>query len=1237
MVKHVTVRMVWHDSKWNGNICNDPQSNVYCRGNYSLLSPRIQRRIKLDDEEKFRGQRISEIIEKFHYYPPCYWSINLLGKDRYTVRDMHPLADAKNYDKRWLSVPPLDNALEGFSVFTWNFKLGYAEDRETERYVPEPELEKRVNVYADELQQGRPIAFFYANFSNPITGDKDQYLLLGAGIVNGVRKPQRYQIPDELLSDIRSRDTMHNFPTLAWQLQLVLDPSSVFVLPYHEYLEWVNKDVGTGPNEKWKKLDEIAIPITESTLIPHFKYVSMHLSHDKCLYLLYLIKKSYQRIKDHKLNLISYDKLAEIGERLNRLLTISWAERGQYPGFLNLLRVILANDFSEDYMEELLPQLKQHLEELFGGISQFVNGDDYSTAIEKSPPSKPDLKRALEICSSKKDFIRFLSRFDFSIPQFKNVLEKIVKKHGLRTIMKNPYILLEEYHFDVQDGWNIDHVDYGIDLFQIDIALIPDPAYAKWGALFNAESPERLRAVVSKILNDASMLEGSSCLGREEIVKRAEQYPLYYIVDKLRLDTDKLEEYERQAIFKEQFIIKSGANMPTVYQLRSMRDVEDIIEQFINRMLKERYELNQTGQEYVKNVVNKELKELHSKLDVNERRRLYEEALCSGLFVVSGKAGSGKTSAIVNLVKKFREDGISPIFVFTPTGKASLVIRDRLKQIGLGRDSQIRIFTIHRFLYTALLDYKNKVNPTTRSQIFRIVELAEKILKGRMEFLDEFKTLSTPAQFPAKVVIIDEASMVDEIQLALLFSLISLGSVKHLIIAGDEKQLPPIGVGRPFVDTVFYLKKNNLDTSNIRLESNLRFDSSSSIATLSDFFGGDDLPSSIGIEDTLNRNDGTVELKYFHTEQDLQQIIVQILTSIGNGGGSGPISEMFAKVFGNGSKADLEKVQILTPRRVGSFGSMVVNVKIIRNGNAQFSPRTKVICEENKYFYLEYGNTKKKILALANGSIGYLRTDGSVYFEELDELKREYGDSNVSYILRTVQNEISDPNRSDRDIDFGYAITVHKAQGSDFEHVIFILSEINPFITKELLYTALTRPRSKLYLVIHDSLRQELPLALARAYENSAVEQRKTLLFEYKSSPFKPYIFVCKNGKQVEARSKVEYIISNVLDELDVEFEYEPKEFLEEHRLIPDFKISINGRTYYLEHLGAMKDPSYRNRWYQKFEVYKKLGVADILITTSESEDKTDIKANIKKIVDNIKSGTMPRAEVSYSYHHYFI
>lgn len=388
-----------------------------------------------------------------------------------------------------------------------------------------------------------------------------------------------------------------------------------------------------------------------------------------------------------------------------------------------------------------------------------------------------------------------------------------------------------------------------------------------------------------------------------------------------------------------------------------------------------------------------------------------------------------------------------------------------------------------------------------------------------------------------------------------------------------------------------------------------------------------------------------MELFYFKSIDELREVIRQILQRIGAklGGATiapstGPLTEMFSNIFEDKSsgKLALDKVQVICPTRVGDFGTMAINIRVIRDNDANFTPRTKLICEKNIYIYtdaVDKNGRRQRILALANGSIGYIKSDGCVYFEDLEDLKTKVD-------TRPIENKIIGDFaalETDRDIDFGYAITVRKSQGSDFDYVIFVLPEVTPFVTKELLYTAFTRPKEELYFVVHSSLKEELPPRLCQAYENSSTESRKTLVFEYKASPLRPYVVTLRSGKTIEARSKVKYIMAKALDDAGVEFEYEPREFFEEYHIVPDFKIFIDGEAYYIEHLGNMNNPSYRNRWFQKFEVYKKLGLVDKLITTSESEERSDIEGNVKKIVEDIKSKCVKRTEGSYPLHHYYI
>jgi len=286
----------------------------------------------------------------------------------------------------------------------------------------------------------------------------------------------------------------------------------------------------------------------------------------------------------------------------------------------------------------------------------------------------------------------------------------------------------------------------------------------------------------------------------------------------------------------------------------------------------------------------------------------------------------------------------------------------------------------------------------------------------------------------------------------------------------------------------------------------------------------------------------------------------------------GSVFEMFKQVIEKNGTLNLDQIQILSPRKYGSYGSEAINIRGVLLGEPSFRPGTKLICEENIYHTIGSKKPRKRILGLANGSIGYVKNSDDLYFEDIEDLAEEFGENEISVLKDRILDNLYSPTESHTPINFGYAITVHKSQGSDFDNVILVLSEVSSFITRELLYTALTRPRRRIHLVTHADLSKELCSTFAKAYSNSEVERRRTLLFGEKDSPFKPFYLTKKNGQTIQVMSKIEYIIAKVLDDEGIAFETGPTEFLREHHLIPEFKLSIDGESYYWEHLGNMDD-----------------------------------------------------------------
>ena len=111
----------------------------------------------------------------------------------------------------------------------------------------------------------------------------------------------------------------------------------------------------------------------------------------------------------------------------------------------------------------------------------------------------------------------------------------------------------------------------------------------------------------------------------------------------------------------------------------------------------------------------------------------------------------------------------------------------------------------------------------------------------------------------------------------------------------------------------------------------------------------------------------------------------------------------------------------------------------------------------------------------------------------------------------------------------------------------------------------------------------------------------------------------------------------NVPEDIGVNFDYEPRDFLQEYHVKPDFKLIIDDETYYIEHLGIMKSQNYRERWFAKFKIYQKIGIENNLISTTEDAEKTGIEDNIRRIVDDIKSKNIKNTKGDYSLHHYRI
>ena len=205
---------------------------------------------------------------------------------------------------------------------------------------------------------------------------------------------------------------------------------------------------------------------------------------------------------------------------------------------------------------------------------------------------------------------------------------------------------------------------------------------------------------------------------------------------------------------------------------------------------------------------------------------------------------------------------------------------------------------------------------------------------------------------------------------------------------------------------------------------------------------------------------------------------------------------------------------------------------------------------------------------------------------------------------------------------------MHKAQGSEFDTVFVILPNPCRILSRELLYTALTRQNKRLVLLC-----QGEPHKFLDYRQLSDAARRLTNLFEapepvqvgQRTYDNKHIHRSCRGELMI---SKSEVIIANELAGAGIVYEYE-RPFIGKDGTprYPDFTIedADTGITWYWEHLGLLGNAEYEEKWAAKLKWYRENGIIPeeegngengTLVTSAEIEgiDNGQIARLIRKI-----------------------
>lgn len=272
------------------------------------------------------------------------------------------------------------------------------------------------------------------------------------------------------------------------------------------------------------------------------------------------------------------------------------------------------------------------------------------------------------------------------------------------------------------------------------------------------------------------------------------------------------------------------------------------------------------------------------------------------------------------------------------------------------------------------------------------------------------------------LVIVDEASMLDIELASKLFS--ALPNSCSVILVGDSNQLPSVGPGNVLQDLI---ATSLFKTT--RLTQVMRQASGSNIIKLSHMI----------LSEKISYNVFSEKKEVFFYPYETKEIIQGLFRILDNYVASG----------GN----MITDMQILVPMYAGPAGIDAINSAVQERYNPE---KEKTITRNFSTFkkndkVLQLKNDSE--LDIMNGDIGKIIDITKI--DEKDALLIDFDGRVVTYYAKNLDN-----------LKLAYAISIHKSQGSEFNNVIMtVLPSYNIMLKKKIIYTGVTRAKSKLILL----------------------------------------------------------------------------------------------------------------------------------------------------------------------------
>lgn len=1231
---HLSVRVPWHDTDWTGRVCEHPGTNHFC-----TVLKNIKENKDTEQETEDSTARWADLSRD--RVPPCVFERGgFMREASFTIARDHAYSGGWTKSHAHFVTTPHTMPAHSFEATPYRWVMrdeaerladtwGIQYDRSLEDRADQIIEKKAATIWVQDHRNqlamldsffsavvpGKSLVFAYAK-DVPLLEDRPAgaRVLVGAGLVSTVGPVVEWEYSSEgpLRSIMWERAVGHS----------IVSPSFAggFLLPYHQLL--------ADPKLRGEDLSRF-VAMAPSGAFDEFSYVTELVTHDAAVEAL----SELRRVVNLLVGVVD-GPWQTVSDWIADRMAEAWQQRGPYPG---LGPVLSAAGF--DRGSVIAQRVVQSSPEAVDAWSVLEQAIDAASRGEGPiaglvPRMAKKVWDKLRAAPGRYELLRLLSRFGFTAEQCRRLMSADTRLLAGRVvsdreILENPYLLYELDRREV-DGVTLSAVDRG--LFPRSggaraahaLHPLPDP-------VVEAADDRRVRSACIHLL-EAAAAEGHTLLDEPRLRMRLGNLKLDPVCDPI----DDLFEIATEG-FDPALLRTPLADGGRGWQLDRLAIAGDTIAEAVA----ERIALGpiDVTWDWAK-AVDAAIGEPMGEGDPEEQAARAEKATAlrilarSRVSALVGPAGTGKTTMLRALCSQPAIHGRA--LLLAPTGKARVQLGDKAGE---------RAITLASFLRKS----------------------------GRWDEQLGYRTEPGASRTGAySTVIVDEASMLTEEMVAALLDAVT--GVDRLILCGDHRQLPPIGAGRPFADLVRHL--SDQDASAVGADGVLT-ESGGGIAYLTvsrrqrrsaaggTGAGRDDLAVAAffatdsdhpAADEALARvlsgkGDGSLVVRSWEAESDLHRLVVDALVEefpgLGKGGSDGLKKSLGADATYNGRTsftlgrggAGAERWQLLSPVRARDGGVAGLNRLVRRSwrrldatqarksrslpspmGADEILYHDKVMVVRNHHMKAERIADRQSVSGeVANGEIGI-----ATLWAGDKGLKIELSTQPGLHFTFWESDLNGDRERGGgEELELAYAVTVHKAQGSQFGVTFVVVPNPCPLLSPELLYTALTRHQERCYLLVQGD-----PADLRRVAGplQSDAGRRLTRLFKL-PSPFETpdgrlldgsHVNRTANGELVISKSEV--IVANTLRGLGYEYLYEEPLIMDDGtRRLPDFSLHRAGRpTVYWEHLGMLDRAGYRADWEAKRRWYAAHGILPFsdgggpngtLVWSTEGQDHPGIDA----------------------------